>query len=102
MQTVSLLAGADSKAWEIEETEWKLATRNSLKGEKRAPQCELIFSWFLFILQILHSNRATSRFVCAHLAVRSVPPSGTSQRETLRLPVRLPVWFGIVRYLAHA
>ena len=67
MQRVSLLAEADWKAWEIEETEWKLATRNSLKGEKRALQCELIFSWFLFILQILHSNRTTSRFVCAHL-----------------------------------
>ena len=60
MQTVSRLAGADWKVWEIEGTEWKLATRNSQKGEKRALQCELIFSWFLFILQIL-------RFDCAPL-----------------------------------
>ncbi len=65
MQTVLLLAEADWKAWEIEGTEWKLATRNSLKGEKRALQCELIFSWFLFILQIPHSNRTISRFVCS-------------------------------------
>ncbi len=88
MQTVSRLIEADWKAWEIEGTEWKLATRNSRKGEKRALQCELIFSWFLFILQIL-------RFDCT-------PPAGTSQRERLRLPVRLPVWFGVVCDLAHA
>ena len=58
MQTVLLLAGAGWKAWEIEGMEWKLATRNNLKGEKRALQCELIFSWFLFILQILRFDRA--------------------------------------------
>ena len=53
MQTVSRSTEADWKVWEIEGTEWKLATRNSQKGEKRALQCELIFSWLLFILQIL-------------------------------------------------
>ena len=53
MQTVSRWIEADWKVSEIEGTEWKLATRNSLKGEKRALQCELIYSWFLFILQIL-------------------------------------------------
>ena len=62
MQTVWRLTEADWKAWEIEGTEAKLATRNSRKGEKRALQCELIFSWFLFILQILCPNRATLRF----------------------------------------
>ena len=58
MQTVSRLVEAGLKVWEIEGTEWKLATRNSRKGEKRALQCELIFSWFLFILQILRFDRA--------------------------------------------
>ena len=84
MQTVLRLAEADSKVWEIEGTEWKLAARNSRKGEKRALQCELIFSWFLFILQILRFDCATSRFVCAHLhlshrrcgSVHSAPQRG--------------------------
>jgi hypothetical protein len=58
MQTVSRLAEAGLRVWEIEGTEWKLATRNNQKGEKRVLQCELIFSWFLFILQIRRPNRA--------------------------------------------
>ena len=69
MQTVSRSTEADWKVSEIEGTEWKLATQNSRKGEKRARQCELIFSWFLFILQIL-------RFDCAHLLIRSALPRG--------------------------
>ena len=87
MQTVWLLAEAGVRVWEIEGTEWKLATRNSQKGEKRALQCELIFSWFLFILQILRFDRARL---------------SDMQNERLRLPVRLPVWFGVIRHLAHA
>jgi hypothetical protein len=71
---VLLLAEADWKAWEIEETEWKLATRNSLKGEKRALQCELIFSWFLFILQNLQIAQASVTTTCSKLRPsRSIP-----------------------------
>ena len=62
---VLLLAAADWKVWEIEETEWKLATRNSLKGKKRALQCGLIFSWFLFILQILQIAQAIITSTCS-------------------------------------
>jgi hypothetical protein len=65
MQTVSQLTEADWKVWEIEGTEWKLATRNSQKGEKRALQCELIFSWFLFILQILQIAQAPVTSACS-------------------------------------
>ncbi len=46
--------------------EWKLATRNNRKVEKQALQCELIFSWFLFILQIWLPNRAALCFEGAH------------------------------------
>ena len=81
MQTVSRLAEADWKAWEIEEKEWKLATRNSRKGEKQALQCELIFSWFLFILQILLPNPAVLLFDRAQLLVRSALPSGTRNAQ---------------------
>ena len=65
MQTVSRSTEADWKVSEIEGTEWKLATRNSLKGEKRALQCELIYSWFLFILQILQIAQTVITSTCS-------------------------------------
>ena len=90
MQTVSRWTEADWMAWEIEGTEWKLATQNSLKGEKRALQCGLIFSWFLFILQIRLPDRAalrldracprefTKRVVTVPSAVASLVPGRSS------------------------
>ena len=79
MQTVSRSTEADWKASEIEGTEWKLATRNSLKGEKRALQCELIFSWFLFILQILQIAQVAITSRCS-TTPGAVPSEDASRR----------------------
>src|SRR5688572_24868679 len=94
---VSRLTGAGWKAWEIEGTEWKLARRNSQKREKRALQCEQIFSWFLFILQIVQIAQPAITSICSTVPRAETAPercygsqwgcqSGSGSLVTWRIP----------------